>query len=715
MIDFKKYIFAFLLIIPFVALSQPKNLNQLSTRQLKVLSKTAIKYGDIYSAIDYLERYCELKTDDIDYLNQLAELYKLSRDYKNAEKTFESVFVSEPNKYPNVLFYLAQMQKMNGKYSEAIVNFEKFKKECKDQDLKKLNKIEIEGAELALKLLKEKQNVELYHLDTSINKAYIEFSPIPVSNDRLIYASLKADSVKYFDIEGEKKPVRKFYEAAKINDKWVGGQELVGPFNDDNSHTGNGAFSPDGNRFYFTRCQTNWENKVICSIYMSQKDENGKWEEPKILENGINDEKYTATQPTIGLESKKNLEVIYFVSDREGTKGGNDIWYMIYDTERNYFKGPKNVGSKINTEGEELSPYFDQRKHTLYFSSNGHPSIGGLDIFKSNGELAHWLAPENLGIPVNSSADDIYYVPTKNQKEAFFTSNREGGMALKNPTCCDDIYTVKYLDMFFINLEGIVYRIEEENINAKIDDKFIQTNLCEESIVSLYLIDKEGTEPILVEQDTTDIMGDYSFELERGKEYKIIASKDGYFNSSTLYSTLETKLETRKDKVNPLPLKKIPRIPIVIDNIYYEFSKASLTEDAKITIDTTIFIILNETPDIIVEISSHTDSVSSDAFNMKLSQQRAESVVNYLIDKGIERNRMIAKGYGESQPIARNSNPNGSDNPEGRAKNRRTEFKVIGSSNQFSILNKKDLDILRKESEEPKEITSPDVKKFGSQ
>lgn len=703
MIDFKKYILFIALIFPLIAFSQPKNLNTLSTRQLKVLGKTAVKYGDTYSAIDYFARYCELKTDDIEHLYLLAELYKTSRDYKNAEKSYESVYVSEPDKYSDALFYWAQMQKANGKYQEALDNFEKYKKISKDQDLKKLNKIEIEGTELALKLENSKRNVEITHLDTSINKAYIEFSPIPVSNTLLIYGSYKADSIKYYDLEGQKKPVRKFYEATKVDDKWVGGQELVGPFNDDDSHNGNGAFSPDGNRFYFSRCVTNWENKVICSIYMSEKDEKGKWQEPVKLEHGINDEKYSTTQPAIGTESKKDLEIVYFVSDRDGGKGGKDIWYMIYDTERNYFKGPKNAGSKINTIGDEMSPYYDQRKHTLYFSSDGHPSIGGLDIFKSSGELGRWSAPENIGTPVNSSADDLYYVPTKNQKEAFFTSNREGGMALKNPTCCDDIYSVKYLDMFFIGLEGIVYRIEEDDAEAKIDDKFILKNLCEESIVSLYLIDKDEPEPILIEKDTTNEIGEYSFELERGKEYKIVASKDGYFNSSTTYSTLETKLETKNDRAIPLGLKKIPKIPIIIDNIYYEFSKATLTEDAKITIDTTIFIILNETPDLIVEISSHTDSVSSDAYNMRLSQERAESVVTYLTDKGIERNRMIAKGYGESQPIARNTNPNGTDNPEGRAKNRRTEFKVIGSSNQFSILNKKDIDILKREETEKTE------------
>ena len=218
--------------------------------------------------------------------------------------------------------------------------------------------------------------------------------------------------------------------------------------------------------------------------------------------------------------------------------------------------------------------------------------------------------------------------------------------------------------------QGNVFQIKNEN--DQIGDKYIQSNLSDSSLVSLYLVDDDNTE-ILLRTDTTNAMGEFEFELDRDKNYKVIASKDGFFNKST---SLTTK-----------------NIPIIIDNIYYEFGKATLTPEATVTIDSTIFRILNETPDIIVEISSHTDSVSSEEYNQKLSQKRAESVVDYLVGKGIEKPRMIAKGYGEAFPIAPNSFPDGKDNEEGRAKNRRTEFKVIGSSNQFSILNRENLNI----------------------
>lgn len=690
MIDIKLHIIAILLLISSFAFAQPtRSLKYLSPKQSKNMAKNAEKFGDIYSAIAFYEKYCASKTDDIDALYNLAELYRQSRDYTNALRSYKNVYSAEPDKYPKSLYYLALMQKMTGDYKAAIESFEKFKKEFKIDELKKILKSDIEGCNLAEQLMTNELNVEISHLDTTINKAYIEFAPQLISENKMLYSSLKSDTLIYFDIEEQKKPVRKLYVAENKNNKWTGGKEFEGPFNAENINTGNGTFSPDGKRFYFTRCQTDWQNKVICSIYMSIN-ENGEWQEPKMLENGINNPAYTSTQPTIGSETKKGLEIIYFVSDCPGGKGGMDLWYAYYDIEKNYFKEPKNLGSKINTEGDEITPYFDQNNHTLYFSSNGLPGLGGFDIFKSSGELNKWSQPENIGYPVNSSYDDLYYTITKNRKEAFLTSNRPGVTSLKSPTCCDDIFAIKYLDLFIVKTQGNVFQIKGEN--DQIDDKYIQSNLSDSSLVSLFLIDDDNTE-ILLRTDTTNALGEFEFELDREKNYKVVASKDGFFNKSTSLTTKNIPKTKEKIDISPLGIKKISKIPIIIDNIYYEFGKATLTAEATVTIDSTIFRILNETPDIIVEISSHTDSVSSEEYNQKLSQKRAESVVDYLVSKGIEKQRMIAKGYGEAFPIAPNSFPDGRDNEEGRAKNRRTEFKVIGSSNQFSILNRENLNI----------------------
>jgi len=408
--NFKIFNIILILIIQSsIAFAQPtRSLKYLSPKQSKNMAKNAEKFGDIYSAIAFYEKYCNTKTDDIDALYNLAELYRQSRDYTNALNSYKKVFSAEPDKYPKSLYYTALMQKMTGDYKAAFENFEKFKKEYKIEELKKILKSDIEGCQLATQLMENELNVEISHLDTTINKAYIEFAPLLISENKLLYSSLKSDTLIYFDIEEQKKPVRKLYIADNKNNKWTGGKEFEGPFNIENVSTGNGAFSPDGKRFYFTRCQADWQNKVICSIYLSIN-KNGEWQEPKMLENGINNPAYTSTQPTIGSESKKELEIIYYVSDCPGGKGGMDLWFAYYDIEKNYFKEPKNLGSKINSEGDEISPYFDQNNHTLYFSSNGLPNLGGFDIFKTSGELNKWSLPENIGYPVNSSYDDLYY------------------------------------------------------------------------------------------------------------------------------------------------------------------------------------------------------------------------------------------------------------------------------------------------------------------
>ncbi len=673
-------------------LGQPsENIYTLKPKHLKKFGENAVKLGDIYSAIDYYEHYCKLKPEDYDVAFTLAELYRASRDYKQAQDWYLKTYTGDSKKYTLSLYYYALMLKMNGNYELAKENFKKFKKKYRGQHKSKsLVKNQVKGCDMAKDLIDSPINITITHLDTSINKAHIEFSPVPKDDNTLIYASLKADSIEYFAIEDNKKPIRKFYVAKKINNKWTGKNALPGPFNNDKFHTGNGAFSPDGLRFYFTRCETNWQNKVICEIYVSNNEE-GKWAEPVNLGEHINFPEYTTTQPTIATDTKKKLEIIYFVSDRPRGKGGKDIWYTLYSHRKNSFSEPKNAGRKINTIGNEITPYFDPSSSTLYFSSDGLPGVGGFDVFKTQGQLSRWAIPVNIGYPVNTSVDDLYYILNKNRKEeGFFTSNRKGGTALKNETCCDDIYSFILTDYIKLSISGNIFKTDKDidPITYLIDSifKYINEASLEGAIVSLYMIDDETQEELYIyPDDTTDVNGEFFFNLVADRNYKIIAFKDGFFNSQI---NISTKMIMYSDTLyRPIGLKIIPKTAIILKDIYYEFGKATLTEESKTTIDSTILIILKQSPHIVIELSSHTDSVSSNEFNLRLSQKRAESVVNYLISKGISKDRLIPKGYGETQPVAPNTNPDGSDNTEGRALNRRTEFKVIGSVDPDSHLD----------------------------
>ncbi len=688
-------------------LAQPEsNISTLKPWQLKNVGKNAVRLGDIYSAITYYERYCELKPQNYDVAYTLAELYRQARDYKKAETAYLKCYTGEPESHVKALYYYALMQKMNGNYIKSKESFLKFSKEYaknKDKDnkfFKKMAKNEIAGCDIAKGLIDKPLQLALTHLDTSINKAHVEFAPFPLNDSTLLYASLRADSIEHF-AQGDsvKRPVRQFYLAKKTGNTWKGGTSFPGAFNIETEQTGNGTYSPDGKRFYFNRCAFNWQSKMICAIYVSQL-EKGIWTEPVKLDESINDPKFSSTQPAVGVESKNNFEVLYFISDRPKGKGGTDIWYSVYNSRKKVYGPPKNAGGKINTIGNEYTPFYNIETHAIYFSSDGWPGIGGLDVFKCTGELNNWSVPENTGVPINSSVDDIYYVVNKNQEGGFWVSNREGGIALKSATCCDDIYSFKLTKYIHLAAAGKVIEIPDSG-SVKFIDSYAsagkkdssgaaplaeneQSKLAKglaKSPVSLYLVDKNNEE-ILIKTDTTDINGDYFFKLEQGNEYRIVVNSKGYFNKKIPVST--KNIDASDTLRNAIRISKIPKGPVVVKNIYYPFDKYYLTDAAKLTIDTTLFTLLTENPEIIIELSSHTDSKGTDAYNQKLSQNRAESVVAYLITKGIAKERLVAKGYGESKPIALNSNPDGTDNPDGRQMNRRTEFKVIGIIEKYS-------------------------------
>ncbi len=740
MTGIKIHILTFIFLgITLSGFSQGEKKSYASPGHIKKMARTAEDMGDIYTAIDLYQTFLNANPDNIKITFRLAECYRKARDYENAETLYRKCYDENSSKYITSLFYSGQMLMQQGKYKKAKEAFQQFKKESRSASIKnekyfkKMTKAMLKACEIAPAIKDSASKVIIYHLDTSVNKAHIEAAPVSLSNNEILYSSLRTNKLEYYTLNDTsvKIPVRKFYVATGKDGHWKTTGEFQGPFNDPESNVANGAFSPDGNRFYFTKTTKNKAGKIISQIFVSTKKEN-TWSEPVKLNPPINDPFYTSTMPTVGIESKKNLEIVYFVSDRPGGKGGTDIWYFLYDQSRNKYSKPRKVGSKINTVGNETTPYFDVETHTLYFSSDGYPGLGGLDIYKSTGEVNKWTPPENVGYPINSEADDLYFTISKNRETGFFTSNRKGGIALKNPTCCDDLYNFRWTQYIHIMLQGNIFtkyqttnkdtinRIlnpptlpttndslsKDSSLTTSTDSiQFSSTDSISKSFavkgtetdstifldsakVSLYLISSENGKEIyfFIKSYTTKPDGYYHFRLEQGNHYRLVAEKDGYFNG---IATLSTANIEQSDTLNQdIKLKKIPMQAIILDNIYYEFDKWDLTEEAKATIDSTLYPILRDNPKLIVELSSHTDSKGNDDYNQKLSQKRAESVVNYLTkEKGIDPARLIAKGYGESKPIAPNKNPDGSDNPEGRAKNRRTEFKVIGSSDQFSKIN----------------------------
>jgi len=673
---FTIFLFAFLSTSLWSQEVDPSDLIETKDGRTWRLAMEAKRTRNLYLSQNYLEQLYAKDSTDNNVIEELANVYRLTHNYVKTEKFYQKIVEGKKSdKHPEALFYLGQAQKSLGKYIEAQVNFGKFKKKISylgDKTLSKLYKTELEGCLMALSYRDSTDVAITKNLGDKVNKHHIDFSPIPVGENELIYGSYNESKERIYELNDtlsldlEK---RRFFVAEKKDNEWKKKGTLPGPFNDSNFDVANGCFSLDGKRFYFTKCAENWQFKMICSIYQSNLDSNGKWSVPEKLNDLVNNPNFTSTHPTMGRESGRNMEVLYFVSDREGTRGGMDIWYTPFDSRKKEFKKARNCGSRLNSVGDEVTPFYDLPSKTLYFSTDGRPNLGGLDIYSIIGEASKWDNPKHAGTQINSGADDLDFALKPSNRGGYFVSNRIGGLSLYHTTCCDDIYEFEYTK--FISIEVDVDVTDNET-----------KRLCKGGhvYVDLFLVGEDGR---LLIEEKRNICENAKFNLRPNQTYLIIGIQEGYFPSEKMLST-KYILESTTLK-ETLVLDKKPLEPMLLSNIRYEFDSPNLTRESKNILDTTLLLILNKYPNTKIEISAHTDSKGTDAYNLKLSQQRAESVVQYLIKKGINQTRLQAKGYGETMPIALNENLDGTDNPEGREKNRRTEFKILGEIEQEII------------------------------
>jgi len=684
-----------LAVLPFGrGTAQMTNIDELSAGQLLKFGKNASRKGDVYTAIFFYEKYYAIRNSNTKVNYTLAELQRKARNYEKAKELYRQVYKKAKGKYPLAQYYYASMLKSTGNYDEAISEFNKFRRGIKgdkeEKEYSRIVKMDIEGCDSAKGIIANPVNVTIESLNSTVNGPHIELSPVPVNDTLFLYASLRIDSLVYFTEEYADTgiPVRQYYMAIRKGFDWQGGTLLPEPINLPGVETCNGVLSRDGTRFYFTRCAKNWQEETICGIYMSQL-RNGTWQKPVPLPASINDPNYTTTQPALGRTAKSDREIVYFVSNRPEGRGGLDIWYTVWDDKKNVYSKVRNLGSKLNTSGDEMTPFYDLPSRILYFSSTGHPGIGGLDIFKAFGERNKWTHLKNVGYPLNTSYDDLYFTVNRSGEEGFLASNRPGANSVNNETCCDDIYHYRWNEYTRITVTGIIYPFEKDRFGRKKDlSNFDFMNPGENirpldnAIIALYMQDKETNEYVFMERYVTGDNGIFYFNLQPDQDYQFKMEGSQYFDSEMYMSTVGF---TFSDTIEmpPIWVNVMTDKPIVLENIYYEFNSAELSERSRNVLDTTLLVLLKEAPEFIVEIGAHTDSIGEIDYNRQLSQQRADNVVSYLISKGISSGKLVAKGYGEESPVAPNTLPDGSDNPAGREMNRRTEFRILGTIGQM--------------------------------
>ncbi|TCD12505.1 hypothetical protein EZ449_00190 [Pedobacter frigidisoli] len=580
----------------------------------------------------------------------LAESSRLYREFNEAEKYYGVAITFTNTRFRKALFYYAESLRANKKFTQAITSFQDYiKKNPGDIFVKDAEK-EIESCKFAMEEMRFPRMVQVKKLPSNVNGLGSNYAPLKINNEfyftssRPITIAGKKDIVKTeageVQVSTKSNPfINNIYTTKSelsATDISVKMMDINFP---KNMEVAAASFTPDGNTAYFTV----WADKGNYSIYSSKKT-GDKWTNPLPLGLEVNSKDFNASQPFVTSDGRYLL----FSSDRSGGYGKFDIWFCTL-REDGTLGQPVNLGGSINTEDDERAPYYNVLTKKLLFSTDGRIGLGGLDFFEAEGDLINWTKPKNLGFPFNSSKDDIYFTAADEKgTKGYISSDRES-------SCCLEIFEVK---KEFFTVSGILS-------DCKTKKPLPDANVT--------LSNVEGEQKM-----TTVLDGKYEFKVDSKRPIKLTFAKDNYFAISKNYAYEElAKADTliyRDYCLSPFKLG----IPIVLDNVYYEFDSADLTEPSKKVLDFLVPIMEDNT-EMEIELGAHTDNVGTDEYNLVLSNKRAQSCVDYLVSKGIAASRMTSKGYGESVPVAPNTIGYGKkkkDNPVGRAKNRRTEFKV---------------------------------------
>ncbi len=593
-VPIRKYIISIILVLhPFFIYSQQPPNTLLDAAQYWE------KEGNIQSAAYFYREYiASSPSAEIAAYYKCGILMKEISHYSDAEFYLKKVVHSDSlDAYPDALFWLGMAQKNKSKYEEAKKSYQRYQTEyasTKNPTLQKRVVTELKSFDLIPKILSDTLPIEIKKVPDPVNTEYSEFNGIQFKDEALYFSSIRQISSA---------------EANSILEDFYMSMILVAPYtvngiikttplppiiNNPKYNNGNFCFNRDKTKLYFTRCPIFSKKDTNCAIWVAEFIHN-KWGKPQRLDKGINRPGSNNTQPH--LAQMNDYEILFFVSDRENGIGGTDIWFSLLKD--NHFAEPTNLGTIINTPGDEITPFYHAETQTLYFSSDWHEGLGGFDIFKSKGTLSAWEKPANMGYPINSSANDMYFTINEVDNDGFLTSNRIGSYYTTDETCCNDIYEYRWL--------GSPVHIHRDTFLIK-DIAHISKSINDILPITLYFHNDEPDPRSM--SATTD--KDYKKTLE---EY--VAMKD-------IYKTEYSRGLQGKEKEKAIA---------DIDTFFLKTVGTGFTHLEQFT--QWLLEDLEQGNNVDITIIGFASPLHSDDYNARLSSRRISSLKNYIQNQQI--------------------------------------------------------------------------------
>lgn len=565
-------------------------------------------------------------------------------DKKKAVEHFDKVLALKPAEFPEVYFKIAELQIELQNYAAATERLNAYLQLPKQSETNRRIATDILAkADFALKARQNPIKFEPQNLGTLVNTPQKEYMPNVTADEGLLFFTSRREGCLGGYDRMQKDWAEDFYVSQKqANGQWGPAVNLGPPVNTTDSE-GAASFSQDGQWVYFTACNRR-DGEGDCDIYVARI-VGANWSEPLNMSPVINSPHFDS-QPCISPDGRK----LYYVSTRPGGVGGSDLW-VAEQREDGAWTMPRNMGPTINTPGDEYYPFLAADGKTLYFSSNYHPGLGGLDLFMSKlQDNGAWGKPVNLGFPLNTQQDEHALVVNAAGTHGYLGTTREGGLGKS--------------DIWRFELDPRIRPEPGTYVRGKVLDSLTGKPIGAE-VVMLNLTNGSTTRSV----ESNSATGQFLLSLPLEQDYAAFVEAEGYLFYSKNFSLKGVQGQRYYDltiRLQPIQAGATVRL----DNVFFSFDKSDLKTESYLELNKLVEL-MQANPTLSVEIRGHTDSEGADAYNLTLSDSRAKAVMDYVVSKGIPVDRLKAKGYGETQPLSTN------DTEAGRALNRRTEFRIL--------------------------------------